>query len=86
MIAVNQIVTPKRGLQIIEKGRLGPAPSPQLADPSQPMHAIADQQGIGTVEFCEGGLEIFNDAGTGSTVLAHAAARALLTQSVPNKG
>ena len=30
--------------------------------------------GTGTVELAEGGLEIFNDAGTGSTVLAHAAA------------
>ena len=30
--------------------------------------------GTGTVKVFEGGLEIFNDAGTGSTVLAHAAA------------
>ena len=30
--------------------------------------------GTGTVTCVEGGLEIFNDAGTGSTVLAHAAA------------
>lgn len=30
--------------------------------------------GTGTVQVVEGGLEIFNDEGTGSTVLAHAAA------------
>jgi len=30
--------------------------------------------GTGSVKVMEGGLEIFNDAGTGSTVLAHAAA------------
>ena len=30
--------------------------------------------GTGTVTCVEGGLEIFNDAGTGSTILAHAAA------------
>ncbi|MBI3916895.1 MAG: Lin0512 family protein [Betaproteobacteria bacterium] len=30
--------------------------------------------GTGTVKVVEGGLEIPNDAGTGSTVLAHAAA------------
>jgi len=30
--------------------------------------------GTGTVTVYEGGLEIFNDEGTGSTVLAHAAA------------
>lgn len=30
--------------------------------------------GTGTVKVVEGGLEIANDAGTGSTVIAHAAA------------
>ena len=30
--------------------------------------------GTGTVKVVEGGLEIFNDAGTGSTLIAHAAA------------
>lgn len=30
--------------------------------------------GTGTVKVYEGGLEIFNDAGTSSTVLVHAAA------------
>ena len=51
--------------------RIG-VPKPELVDKAEVLKVLP--HGTGTVEVCEGGLEIFNDAGTGSTVLAHAAA------------
>jgi uncharacterized protein (TIGR02058 family) len=47
-------------------------PKPELVD-KQAVLAVLPH-GTGTVEVVEGGLEIFNDAGTGSTVIANAAA------------
>ncbi len=47
-------------------------PKPDLVDKAEVLKVLP--HGTGTVKVFEGGLEIFNDAGTGSTVLAHAAA------------
>ena len=47
-------------------------PKPELVDKAEVLKVLP--HGTGTVKVFEGGLEIFNDAGTGSTVLAHAAA------------
>jgi len=47
-------------------------PKPDLVDKAAVLKVLP--HGTGTVKVFEGGLEIFNDAGTGSTVLAHAAA------------
>ena len=47
-------------------------PKPDLVDKTEVLKILP--HGTGTVKVYEGGLEIFNDAGTGSTVLAHAAA------------
>ena len=47
-------------------------PKPHLVDKAEVLKVLP--HGTGKVEVYEGGLEIFNDAGTGSTVLAHAAA------------
>ena len=47
-------------------------PKPDLVDQAEVLKVLP--HGSGTVKVFEGGLEIFNDAGTGSTVLAHAAA------------
>jgi uncharacterized protein (TIGR02058 family) len=46
-------------------------PKPQLVDKAEVLKVLP--HGTGKVEVCEGGLEIMNDAGTSSTVLAHAA-------------
>ena len=47
-------------------------PKPERVDKAEVLKVLP--HGTGTVKVFEGGLEIFNDAGTGSTVLAHAAA------------
>ena len=47
-------------------------PKPELVDKAQVLAILP--HGTGTVNVVEGGLEIPNDAGTNSTVLAHAAA------------
>ena len=47
-------------------------PQPDQVDTAQVLAVLP--HGTGTVTCVEGGLEIFNDSGTGSTVLAHAAA------------
>jgi uncharacterized protein (TIGR02058 family) len=47
-------------------------PKPELVDKEQVLAILP--HGTGTVTCVEGGLEIPNEAGTGSTVLAHAAA------------
>ena len=47
-------------------------PKPGLVDKAEVLKVLP--HGTGTVKVFEGGLEIFNDAGTSSTVLAHAAA------------
>ena len=47
-------------------------PKPDLVDKAQVLAVLP--HGTGTVNVVEGGLEISNDAGTNSTVLAHAAA------------
>ena len=47
-------------------------PKPEQVDKAEVLKVLP--HGTGTVKVFEGGLEIFNDAGTGSTVLAHAAA------------
>lgn len=47
-------------------------PHPELVDTAQVLAILP--HGSGTVTLVEGGLEIPNDAGTGATVLAHAAA------------
>ena len=47
-------------------------PKPDRVDKAEVLKVLP--HGTGTVKVFEGGLEIFNDAGTGSTVLAHAAA------------
>jgi uncharacterized protein (TIGR02058 family) len=47
-------------------------PYPERVDKDQVLAVLP--HGSGTVRVVEGGLEIANEAGTGSTVLAHAAA------------
>lgn len=47
-------------------------PKPDLVDRAEVLAVLP--HGTGTVKVVEGGLEIFNDAGTGSTVIANAAA------------
>ena len=47
-------------------------PHPELVDTAQVLAILP--HGSGTVTLVEGGLEIPNEAGTGATVLAHAAA------------
>ena len=47
-------------------------PRPEKVDTAQVLAALP--HGTGTVKVVEGGLEIVNDAGTGSTVIANAAA------------
>ncbi|MBI1991337.1 MAG: Lin0512 family protein [Betaproteobacteria bacterium] len=47
-------------------------PKPDLVDKAEVLAVLP--HGTGTVTVVEGGLEIFNDAGTGSTVIANAAA------------
>jgi uncharacterized protein (TIGR02058 family) len=51
--------------------RIG-VPRPDLVDKSAVLAVLP--HGTGTVDVVEGGLEIFNDEGTGSTVIANAAA------------
>ena len=51
--------------------RIG-VPKPDLVDKAQVLAILP--HGTGTVTCVEGGLEIFNDEGTGSTVIAQAAA------------
>jgi uncharacterized protein (TIGR02058 family) len=47
-------------------------PKPELVNTDEVLAVLP--HGTGTVKVVEGGLEIFNDAGTGSTVIANAAA------------
>jgi uncharacterized protein (TIGR02058 family) len=47
-------------------------PKPHLVDKAKVLEVLP--HGTGTVKVVEGGLEIFNDAGTSSTVIANAAA------------
>ena len=47
-------------------------PKPERVDKEAVLAVLP--HGTGTVTVVEGGLEIFNDAGTGSTVVANAAA------------
>ena len=47
-------------------------PKPELVDREAVLAVLP--HGTGTVKVIEGGLEIYNDAGTGSTVIANAAA------------
>ena len=47
-------------------------PKPDMVDTAQVLAVLP--HGTGTVKVVEGGLEIVNDAGTGSTVMASAAA------------
>ena len=47
-------------------------PKPELVDKAAVLAVLP--HGTGTVTVVEGGLEIFNDAGTGSTVIANAGA------------
>ena len=47
-------------------------PHPEQVDKAEVLAVLP--HGTGTVNVVEGGLEIPNDAGTGSTLLAHAAA------------
>jgi len=47
-------------------------PKPELVDKAAVLAVLP--HGTGTVEVVEGGLEIVNDAGTGKTVIANAAA------------
>jgi uncharacterized protein (TIGR02058 family) len=47
-------------------------PKPERVDKAEVLKVLP--HGTGTVTVYEGGLEIFNDEGTSSTVLAHAAA------------
>ncbi|MGZ8263834.1 MAG: Lin0512 family protein [Burkholderiales bacterium] len=51
--------------------RIG-VPRPELVNKAAVLAVLP--HGTGTVDVVEGGLEIPNDAGTGSTVMAHAAA------------
>jgi uncharacterized protein (TIGR02058 family) len=47
-------------------------PKPERVDKAEVLKVLP--HGTGTVSVVEGGLEIFNDAGTSSTVIANAAA------------
>jgi uncharacterized protein (TIGR02058 family) len=47
-------------------------PKPELVDKQEVLAVLP--HGTGSVTVYEGGLEIRNDAGTGSTLIAHAAA------------
>ena len=47
-------------------------PKPELVNKAEVLAVLP--HGTGTVEVVEGGLEIVNDAGTGSTLIANAAA------------
>ena len=47
-------------------------PKPELVDKAAVLAVLP--HGTGTVQVVEGGLEVMNDAGTGSTVIANAAA------------
>lgn len=47
-------------------------PQPDKVDKAEVLAVLP--HGTGTVKVVQGGLEIVNDAGTGSTVMAHAAA------------
>ncbi len=47
-------------------------PKPELVDKAEVLAVLP--HGTGTVKVVAGGLEIFNDGGTGSTVIANAAA------------
>ena len=47
-------------------------PKPERVDKAAVLAVLP--HGTGTVEVVEGGLEVMNDAGTGSTVIANAAA------------
>jgi len=47
-------------------------PHPESVDKAEVLAVLP--HGTGTVNVVDGGLEIFNDAGTGSTLIAHAAA------------
>ena len=47
-------------------------PRPEQVDKAEVLKVLP--HGTGTVEVVQGGLEIFNDAGTSSTVIASAAA------------
>jgi uncharacterized protein (TIGR02058 family) len=47
-------------------------PKPELVDKAEVLAVLP--HGTGTVEVVEGGLEIVNDAGTGSTLIANVAA------------
>lgn len=47
-------------------------PKPECVDKAQVLAVLP--HGTGSVKVVEGGLEIMNDAGTGSTVIANAAA------------
>ena len=47
-------------------------PKPDLVNKAEVLAVLP--HGTGTVEVVEGGLEIFNDAGTGSTLIANVAA------------
>jgi uncharacterized protein (TIGR02058 family) len=47
-------------------------PKPERVDKEQVLAVLP--HGTGTVHIVEGGLEIVNDAGTGSTMIASAAA------------
>jgi uncharacterized protein (TIGR02058 family) len=47
-------------------------PKPDLVNKAEVLAVLP--HGTGTVEVVEGGLEIVNDAGTGSTLIANAAA------------
>jgi len=47
-------------------------PHPEKVDKAEVLAVLP--HGTGTVNVVDGGLEIFNDAGTNSTLIAHAAA------------
>lgn len=47
-------------------------PHPEQVEKAEVLAVLP--HGTGTVNVVDGGLEIFNDAGTGSTLIAHAAA------------
>ena len=47
-------------------------PKPELVNKDEVLAVLP--HGTGTVNVVQGGLEIVNDAGTGSTLIAHAAA------------
>ena len=56
-------------------------PKPDLVDKAQVLAVLP--HGTGSVTVVEGGLEIRNDAGTGSTVIANAAAIVRLDVEAP---